>query len=198
MINENKGNNYFFLAAFSSVTALIYQLPHPWGASDGSEPIKFFDVVIPPPHFPVSFGGNIGNRTELTSKGLDLYRLPRFQGVVDNLALLWGELQASGWERGRVQQLSHVLYSLDPCTVQPCTVWGSGTETMYSSENWPVKRRYSQSNDLWALPWGSTQGNWNWSNHDQTLMSHGILHGISYFNRTYMWLCALLRLWQGP
>lgn len=66
---------------------------------------------------------------------------------------------------------------------------------MYSSANWPVKRRYSQSN---ALPWGSTQGNWNWSNHDQTLMSHGILHGISYFTRTYVWLCALLRLWQGP
>ena len=29
------GATRLYLAAFGSITALIYQLPHPWGASDG-------------------------------------------------------------------------------------------------------------------------------------------------------------------
>jgi len=47
LITENESKNFFrasrrmistthlYLAAFGSVTSLIYQLPHPWGASDG-------------------------------------------------------------------------------------------------------------------------------------------------------------------
>jgi len=47
LITENEGEKFFprfarnnhapclYLAAFQSVNALIYQPPHPWGASDG-------------------------------------------------------------------------------------------------------------------------------------------------------------------
>jgi len=49
LITENEGEIFFralrgmigakrlYLVAFSSVTPLIYQPPHPWGASDGPE-----------------------------------------------------------------------------------------------------------------------------------------------------------------
>jgi len=62
MINENEGENFFFralrgmigstrlyLAAFGSVTALFYQPPHPWGASDGPElvPVVLLVLLVP-------------------------------------------------------------------------------------------------------------------------------------------------------
>ena len=37
LITGNEGENRLYLTAFGSVNTLIYQPPHPWGASDDPE-----------------------------------------------------------------------------------------------------------------------------------------------------------------